>query len=130
MHWPMMLRGYGEALLAGRPSLPSALVARALVALLGTGDAEPASVADLHYPGPDEPHPAGAEAQAQKIQQAQREAGAVPVFAFAHAYGPPDDVIARLRTAWRASPPGIWINRYGYLSDAKLELLRHIDEPG
>jgi hypothetical protein len=130
MHWPMMLRGYGEALLAANPSLPSGLVARALVALLGTGDLEPDSVGRLHYPGPDEAHPAGADAQADKIRQAQREAGACPIYAFAHAYGPLEDVMARLRIAWRASPPGIWINRYGYLSDAKLEALRELQQPG
>ena len=123
MHWPMMLRGYGEALLAANPSLPSKLVAQALVALLATGDPEPSSLAALNYPEPDQPHPAGAEAQARKIGQAQREAGACPVYAFAHAYGPLDDVMARMRVAWQASPPGIWINRYGYLSDEKLEAL-------
>ena len=43
----------------------------------------------------------------------------VPVIAFAHSYGPQDDVIARLAIAREGGAPA-WINRYGYLSDGKL----------
>jgi hypothetical protein len=62
------------------------------------------------------------------LQQAQALAGAVPVIAFAHSYGPLADVQSRFELAVQASQqPGasaqVWINRYGYLSDAKLAAL-------
>jgi hypothetical protein len=47
----------------------------------------------------------------------------VPVYAFAHGYGPPDDVAARTAVAWQASGRRMWVNRYGYLSDQKLDAL-------
>ena len=82
----------------------------------------------LHYPSPEQPHPVGAQAQRSKLQQAQALAGPVPVIAFAHSYGPLADVQARFALAVQASQqPGasgqVWINRYGYLSDAKLAAL-------
>ncbi len=123
MHWPMMLRGYGEALLAANPRLSEALLARWLARLFDVRDDDgPARLADYAYPEPDEAHPVGAAAQARKIAQAQAEAS-VPVYAFAHGYGPPDDVAVRMAVAWRASGRRMWVNRYGYLSDAKLDTL-------
>jgi len=56
----------------------------------------------------------------RKITQARVEAGKTPVFALAHGYGPEGDFRRRLKAAWDASPAGIWVNRYGYLSDVKL----------
>ncbi len=123
MHWPMMLRGYGDALLAANPGLSDALLARCLARLWDMRDDDgPARVADFAYPEPDEAHPVGAGAQARKIAQARAEAS-VPVYAFAHGYGPPDDVDARMKVAWQASDRHIWVNRYGYLSDQKLDAL-------
>jgi hypothetical protein len=58
---------------------------------------------------------------AQKIRNAQAAAGDRPVYAFAHGYGPVADVASRLRTAWEAGAHGMWINRYGYMSDEKLD---------
>ena len=50
-------------------------------------------------------------------------AGATPVFAFAHSYGPVGDVASRFAVAWRASGGRVFVNRYGYLSDAKLDAI-------
>jgi hypothetical protein len=123
MHWPMMLRGYGEALTAANPGLSEALLARCLAHWCEVRDDDgPARIADYAYPEPGEAHPVGADAQARKIAQAQAEAG-VPVYAFAHGYGPPDDVAVRMAIAWQASGRRMWVNRYGYLSDAKLDVL-------
>jgi hypothetical protein len=78
----------------------------------------------LHYPPPETPHPVGRLAQMHKLQRAQQLAGAVPVIAFTHSYGTPQDVHARIATAVSAfgdaAPARLWVNRYGYLSDAKL----------
>jgi hypothetical protein len=123
MHWPMMLRGYGEALLAANPGLSEALLARCLARWWDVRDDEgPEGIAGYAYPEPDEAHPVGAEAQSRKIAQARAEAS-VPVYAFAHGYGPPDDVAMRMAVAWQASGRRMWVNRYGYLSDAKLDVL-------
>jgi hypothetical protein len=123
MHWPMMLRGYGEALLAANPELSEPLLARCLARLCDVRDDDgPDRIGDYAYPEPDEAHPVGAAAQARKITQAQAEAS-VPVYAFAHGYGPPDDVAARMAIAWQASSRRMWVNRYGYLSDQKLDAL-------
>lgn len=118
MHWPMMLRAYADRL-GGSDTL-----ARLLPALLDTGGPTPASLAELRYPEPDEPHPAGDAAMVRKLRTAQAQAGTCPVYAFAHAYGPTDDVLRRLRIAREAAPAGVWINRYGYLGDDKLAGMR------
>ncbi len=54
------------------------------------------------------------------------DAGTVPILALAHAYGPADDFRRRLQTAWQAARRGLWINRYGYLSDAKMKIVREV----
>jgi hypothetical protein len=110
MHWPMMLRGYLERM--GRLDAAGAV---AVQKLFDTGEAP---LDALRYPEPHEAHPVGAEAQARKIRAAA--AAAPGIHAAAHAYGPEGDVLARARVAWEASNRRIWLNRYGYLSDAKL----------
>ena len=49
----------------------------------------------------------------------------MPVIAFAHSYGPIDDVARAPRSRAQATAPA-WINRYGYLSDAKFSMLREM----
>ncbi len=123
MHWPMMLRFYADALKTANPGLDGTRLARMLVRLLGTGGPEPGGIADLRYPEPDEDHPVGTEALATTISTARTAAGSVPVFGFAHGYGPIEDVARRMQAAWSASPDGMWVNRYGYMSDDKLDRL-------
>ncbi len=117
MHWPMMLRGYLERM--GRLDEAGAA---AIQKLFDTGTAP---LDALRYPEPLEPHPVSRAAQARKIRAAA--AAAFGIHAAAHAYGPVDDVLARARVAWEASGRRIWLNRYGYLSDAKLDALRTLD---
>jgi hypothetical protein len=124
MHWAMMLRSYGDQLLAANPKISELLLVRALVTLLGIEDGEgPPNLAGYRYPSPDEPHPGGDQAQAHKIAQAQAAAGECPVYTLAHGYGPEDDFQRRFEVAWHASPHGVRLNRYGYLSDAKLKIV-------
>ena len=117
MHWPMMLHGYLE-----RMGRLDAAGAAAIQRLFDTGEAP---LDALRYPEPLEPHPVSDAAQMRKIRKAAAEAPAI--HAAAHAYGPVEDVLARARVAWEASGRRIWLNRYGYLSDAKLETLRTLD---
>ena len=125
MHWPMMLRFYGDALTRHNPGLTESAVLAALTALLDIADgpAERTSLADWIYPGPDEPHPVSAESQARKIAAARYDAGATPVIAFTHAYGPAADFANRLRAVFATTGRRTVVNRYGYLSDTKLDLL-------
>ena len=126
MHWPMILRAYGDRLLKDNPRLSSRAVAQALVALFGTGDPAPSRLEDLRYPEPDEPHPAGSDAITAKLSAAEAEAGQCPVLAFSHAYGPTADVERRLQAAWENAGHGVWINRYGYMGNDKIEALARL----
>jgi len=128
MHWPMMVRAWGDVLaaansaVAGRPELP-----RALAALFDIVDGPgPDGLEAWRYPEPDEAHPVGAEAQARKIALARAEAGGKPIIALAHGYGPVDDFERRFRTAWAASGRRAWVNRYGYLADPKLDAIGEV----
>ena len=130
MHWPMMLRFYGDELRKTNPGLSSELLAAALVRLMDISERPLGAVERYSYPEPDVPHPVSPQALERKIRQAQTAAGAgVPVIALAHGYGPPDDFQARLRVAWSASGGRVWINRYGYLSDRKMDLVRATCRP-
>ena len=127
MHWPMMLRFYGDQILSANPGLSSRLLARALVRWLDIADDNGLpTVEDYSYPPPDVPHPVGPDAQTRKIHQAQRDAGDTPVYVLAHGYGPVDDFRKRLVVAREAGQHGYWVNRYGYLSDEKLDVIREV----
>ena len=127
MHWPMMLRFWGEQIAKRNPGLPERTLVRALARFFDIADDGGFErLADYRYPEPDEPHPAGAEAQARKIRHAQSEAGACPVIALAHGYGPAVDFRRRLQTAYRAARGRVWVNRYGYLSDEKLAAIGEV----
>ena len=72
------------------------------------------------------PHPVGANAQMRKVREAQAGAGDTPVYTLVHGYGPIDDFRKRLETGWKASPHGIWVNRYAYLTDKKLATIGEV----
>jgi hypothetical protein len=127
MHWAMIVRFWGEALRQANPRLTEKMLVQALVRWLDIADdAGRQSLNDYDYPEPDVPHPVGFEAQKRKIAQAQRDAGTMPIYALAHAYGPVGDFRRRLQAAWQASRYGLWINRYGYLSDEKMKVVAEV----
>ncbi len=118
MHWPMIARFWAAGLVDGGPGRVDA-VASALALHFGFTD-DLLDGARLRYPEPHEPHPVSLDRQRQKLSLA-RSVSDVPVIGFCHAYGPTGDVVQRfgvVREGWA------WINRYGYLSDAKLAGLR------
>jgi hypothetical protein len=123
MHWPMIARYWARDLVGAHDAAVLDTVTAAMADFMGLCDGGMPDGAALHYPPPQRPHPVGAQAQARKIAQARSDAGNVPVIAFAHSYGPADDVEQRVRLA-AASGGALWINRYGYLSDDKLDRLR------
>jgi len=127
MHWAMILRFYGDAIRQANPKLSEKVLVRALVRLLDIADDDGLPrLEDYGYPEPAVPHPVGDKAQARKIAQAQADADTMRVYALAHGYGPADDFRKRLNVAWQASRRGVWINRYGYLSDAKMKIVADV----
>jgi hypothetical protein len=126
MHWPMMLRFYGDALLAANPGLSPELLGRTLARMMDIDENPNRSVTEYTYPPPDLPHPVSGASLERKIQQARRAVGPTPINALAHGYGPKEDFANRLRVAWKASGGRVWVNRYAYLTDEKLELIREV----
>jgi hypothetical protein len=121
MHWPMIARYWARDLAgAASPDRLDALTAAIALRFGFTDDL--GEGARLRYPEPHEAHPVGVRAQQAKLAAARDLAAPVPVIAFVHAYGPLPDVLARYELA-RATGLPLWINRYGYLSDAKLAAL-------
>jgi hypothetical protein len=128
MHWPMMARSYGEEIARRDRACDRRRLGGDVVSFLGLSDDEADRVAldSICYPEPDERHPVGAQAQRRKIHVAQADAGDVPIYAFAHGYGPLADVKARTALAFEAADSRIWLNRYGYLSDEKLDAVGEV----
>ena len=124
MHWSMILRSYGDQLLAANPGISESLLVRALFKFLDIADSEPpARLAEVYYPGPDEPHLTGPHAQERKIAAARKLARPMPIYALAHGYGPTEDFRTRMQVATDISPDGVWVNRYCYLNDDKLDII-------
>ena len=135
MHWSAMVEFWGQALMA-KNDLDEALVVKALVNLfdiddeihlrdsVATADWRPPRISDYGYPGNDEPHPIPDGPQARRIRQVLADAGDKgKVTPLMHGYGPIDDFARRFRIVAESDANGVWINRYGYLSDEKLEVV-------
>lgn len=126
MHWPLIVTYWARELKSLNPGLDESLLVKALSYAFDMEDTQLGdSIADYAYPDPDKPHRAGTEAQTRKIQSTLAETGGkIPVYPSVHGYGPIEDVERRFTMAWETGPSGMWINRYGYLSDAKLSMLK------
>ena len=84
-------------------------------------------ISDFGYPEPYEPHPIPNDCQARKIAQVCAETnGRLLVTPLMHGYGPHDDFVRRFRVVAESPADGVWINRYGYLSDQKLDAVGQI----
>lgn len=121
MHWPMIERGYVERL-AAVTDLDAGVVFAAVHRWLGlNGGAQ--TLEALRYPEPHEPHPADEGALRRTIEIAASQIKRSRLSVIAHGYGPPGDVERRFRTVLEAPCRHLHINRYGYLSDAKIARL-------
>ena len=132
MHWPLIVTNWSKELKGLNPDLDEGLLVRALSTIFGMEESGFGStIADYAYPAPDQPHRAGSEQIVRKIETAIADAkGKTPVIPSAHGYGPFDDAKRRLTRVWETSTSGMWINRYGYLSDEKLEMLKSLVKGG
>ncbi len=126
MHWPLIVTYWTESITIANPSLDSGLVARSVSTLFDMEDDPSTDLDSYVFPGPDDTHRAGTAAQERKIIQATAEAGEMPILPSVHAYGPMDDVERRWSIGWNTGKSGMWVNRYGYLSEEKLALLKSV----
>lgn len=129
MHWSLMVQFWAEPILAANPQLSEESVVGCLVKLMDIDDDFVGKrVADYGYPDPDEPHPIPDGPQLRKLDQVVAEMsgpGMGDIYPLVHGYGPVDDFARRLALVGEhKSINGLWINRYGYLSDEKLEAIR------
>ncbi len=126
MHWPLIVTYWTEAITAMNPSVDSNKVARAVSIALELEDIPSNNASDYAYPEPDTPHRAGSNAQISKIKVATNQAKSMPILPSVHGYGPLEDVERRWRIGWETGETGMWVNRYGYLSEPKLNLLKRV----
>ena len=129
-HWPMMTNWWARTLLDWTPDLDEVAVLGAVQAAL---DLPPPpnehrrTLADYGMPRPDEPHPFTPEALTRKINQAIRMSGQTDAcIAYVHSYRPTDELARVLEAVLASDARGCWVQRYGYLSDEKLAVLRAV----
>lgn len=130
MHWSLMVKFWAEPILAANPRLSEEAVVGCLVRLMdiAEGDTSGLHVGDYGYPDPDEPHPIPDGPQLRKLSQVAAEVdGKAKLTPLVHGYGPPDDFRRRLElVAGCDAIDGLWINRYGYLGEPKLDAIRDV----
>ena len=128
MHWSQMVTFWAEPILKQNPDLSESLLVRALTRLMEIADDNvERSLADYGYPAPDEPHPIHNGPQKKKIDDVIETVGdRAAVTPLVHGYGPLDDFSRRLQLVADSQADGVWINRYGYLGDEKLDAIERI----
>ena len=129
-HWPMITGWWARTLLDWNPGLDERAVLRAVTTVLDL-PAPPTEhrvgVADFGMPRPDEPHPIVPAALTRKMNQAVAMAGRDgSCLAYVHSYRPAAELARVLEAVQASDAPGCWVQRYGYLSDEKLAILRSV----
>ena len=130
MHWSLMVKFWADPILAAHPHLSEESVVRSIVRTMEIDDdgSGGGCVSDYGYPAPDEPHQIASGPQSRKLRDVVAEvAGVCAVTPLVHGYGPLDDFTRRLQLVADCSEvSGLWINRYGNLSDKKLEAIHEV----
>lgn len=128
MHWSLMVKFWVEPILAANPQLSEESVVRSIVRMMEIEEDEKGgtSVSDYGYPAPNEPHSTPDGPQSRKLRDVAAEVdNACLVTPIVHGYGPLDDFTRRLKLVADCDIfSGLWINRYGYLSNDKLTAIR------
>ncbi len=130
MHWPMIVRLYANHIISINPDLDEGLLVHTVASLFDLLDeGQELELGSLKYPAPDQKHPVGQDVQRHKIMQAMDAvSGRAKLYPIVHGYGPLEDFRERLRIGLRSPAPGVGINRYAFLSDAKLEAIKSLLE--
>ena len=130
MHWPLMVKFWSDWLLERNQGLDRDLVVRTLASWMELGT--PAEIDErvdrYRYPEPHEEHPIPAATQQHKLEQVRGllKESSIALIPLVHGYGPLDDFASRFRVIADADIQGIWINRYGYLGDEKLDAIAEV----
>jgi len=127
MHWPLMVEFWSSWIASARPQVDRRELVRAVAhwMQLGTSDEVEERLERYYYPKPDEPHPIPAHIQTRKLAEVKAELSSGPAsfVPLVHGYGPLGDFSERFRIIAQSDVDGVWINRYGYLSDDKLSFI-------
>ena len=123
MHWPMMMRNYSDSLTQNNPGLSRELISECLCRAFEAVSPTPATSDDFDYPGPEDVHPVSLDTLHEKQQQAESHSVNAPMWPLSHSYGLTDDIVARSKALFSVSKKHLWINRYAYLTDEKLDAL-------
>ncbi len=126
MHWPMMLKNYSESITRNNPEISKPLLAECLCRSFGAVSPIPHSSDAFEYPEPAEPHPVSLEAIRDKQKHVEAESKNAPIWPITHSYGPCDDFAKRTEAIFSVSKKRLWVNRYAYLTDEKLDVLGEI----
>lgn len=126
-HWAMMVRWYGESIRAWNPHLDERLVVTALLAVFGLSGGHQEHrrlLTDYGMPAPTEPHPLTATDLRRKLEQVVSEVdGQARVEGYVHSYQPAETFGELVHAIEDTDVDGMWIQRYGYLSEEKLDIL-------
>jgi hypothetical protein len=128
-HWPMIVNWWSSSLLAWNPGLEEGAVMRAVQAVLDLPpppEEHRRTLAEYGMPRPDEPHPIAMEALTRKLNQAIQQAGSEQCLAYVHSYRSAAEFARVLEAVLASEASGCWVQRYGYLSDEKLAIMRSV----
>ena len=127
-HWSALPRWYGQTLMAWNPGLSERHLLDTLVACLDLPDAIPVrSFSDYHIPAPNEDHPATPSSWREKLDEVVAQVGGrTACHAYAHSYRSEAQWTRMIAVIRDSRADGMWVQRYGYLSDSKFAALAHM----
>ena len=129
-HWLMMVRWWTEAIMSWNrgSDLRATNMTRATMSLFGLElEHKPSEITpDLFgMPDPDESHNLTPGSYTHRLENAlSRRSHQAPLMPVVHAYRSVEDFASLMQTIRPFARRGVWIQRYGYLSDEKLDVLR------
>jgi hypothetical protein len=124
-HWSALPRWYGQVLRQWNPDLSERQLLDALVDILELPDDNaPRSFAQYHIPAPHEDHPARPECWREKLDEVVDQVGGrAACYALAHSYRSLAQWKRMIAVVRDSRVDGMWVQRYDYLSDDKLDAL-------
>ena len=124
--YSVLPRWYGQTLLGWNPELAESAVLDALVDWMDLpDDIEQRTLAHYNIPAPEERHPARVECYRPRLDEvAAQVEGKTRFYPFAHAYLPEPQWKRMVRIIGNSRADGMWIQMYGYLSDAKMNIVK------
>ena len=127
MHWPLMVKFWSDWLIERNGHLDFKDVMRTVASWMELGSTSEIEerLGRYKYPKSDEEHPIPIRVQQRKLEEVRQYFSAKPasLVPLVHGYGPLEDFASRFQMVAESEVQGLWINRYGYLSDEKLAVI-------